>query len=145
MKILIGVDESKFSEAALEFVRRMPWPKDTRVIVASSVPLPMPLYPEVYAIAPSQEAFEQARQANQEFVTACAQKLRGAGFDVDPRVLQGDPRATLVDLAESERVDLIVVGSHGRTGLEKLLMGSVTTHIVSHARCSTLVVKMGKK
>ncbi len=47
----------------------------------------------------------------------------------------------LLDEAARRRVDLIVVGSHGRTGLTKLMMGSVASHIVTHAPCSVLVVK----
>jgi nucleotide-binding universal stress UspA family protein len=53
----------------------------------------------------------------------------------------GDPRDALLRLAADERVDLMVVGSHGRTGLAKLLLGSVSSHAVTHASCNVLVVK----
>jgi len=56
-------------------------------------------------------------------------------------VLAGDPRQTLLDVAQSERADLIVVGSHGRSGLAKMMLGSVSSHVVTHAPCSVLVVK----
>jgi nucleotide-binding universal stress UspA family protein len=60
-------------------------------------------------------------------------------------VLQGDPREMLIEEARSERADLVVVGSHGRTGLDRLLMGSVASHVVTHAPCSVLVVKEAGK
>jgi universal stress protein A len=46
-----------------------------------------------------------------------------------------------VDEARREKADLIVVGSHGRSGMAKLLLGSVAAHVVSHAPCSVLVVR----
>jgi universal stress protein A len=57
-------------------------------------------------------------------------------------MVQGDPRDALVETARQDRVDLIIVGSHGRTGLSKLLLGSVASHVVSHAPCNVLVVKL---
>jgi nucleotide-binding universal stress UspA family protein len=56
-------------------------------------------------------------------------------------VERGDPREGIVHAAETERADLVVVGSHGRTGLQKLLIGSVAAHVVTHAPCSVVVVK----
>jgi nucleotide-binding universal stress UspA family protein len=68
-------------------------------------------------------------------------ELRAAGFATESRTATGDPRDVLLRLLEDERVDLIVMGSHGRTGLAKLLLGSVSSHVVTHAHCSVLVVK----
>ena len=59
----------------------------------------------------------------------------------ESRLPTGDPREVLLRLVDDERVDLIVMGSHGRTGLAKLLLGSVSSHVVTHAHCSVLVVK----
>ena len=56
--------------------------------------------------------------------------------------MRGDPRDVLVDTARNLHADLLVVGSHGRTGLAKLVLGSVAAHVVTHAPCSVLVVKM---
>jgi len=59
--------------------------------------------------------------------------------------VRGDPREALVLAAESDQADLVVVGSHGRSGLTKLLLGSVASHVVTHAPCNVLVVKMRAK
>ena len=67
--------------------------------------------------------------------------LRGAGFATEGRVADGEPRETLIEVAKRERADLIVVGSQGRTGISKLMLGSVSSHVVTHAPCSVLVVK----
>jgi nucleotide-binding universal stress UspA family protein len=55
-----------------------------------------------------------------------------------------DPRLSIVAVATREAVDLVVVGSHGRSGLQKLLLESVSSHVVAHTPCSVLVVKLPK-
>jgi nucleotide-binding universal stress UspA family protein len=56
-------------------------------------------------------------------------------------MLGGDPRSTLVEEARRAGTDLMVVGSHGRSGISKLLLGSVASYVASHAGCSVLIVK----
>src|SRR5437879_5741553 len=58
--------------------------------------------------------------------------------------LQGDPATEIVRYARDAGIDLIVMGTHGRTGLERLLMGSVTERVMREASCSVLVVKLPK-
>jgi len=146
MKILIGVDDSKHSRAALEYVKKMTWPKGTQVLVVSAVRDVMPAYTEVYAASPaySDRAMEDLFKFHQEIASDAEKALQGAGLQTEAKVLQGDPRSVIVDLARAEAADLIVVGSHGRTGMAKLLLGSVATHVVSHAPCSVMVVKLEK-
>lgn len=145
MNILIGVDDSPHSRAAIEFVRKMAWPANTRVIVLSVVqPVAAPSV-EVYApIVLPPEAMEGVIRMHQDIVSNAEQTLLTACLITETRVLQGDARTTLIQVAHDERIDLIVVGSHGRTGLAKLLIGSVASHVVTHAPCSVLVVKLEK-
>ena len=142
MKILIALDESPHSKKALQFVSRLRWPAGSRIIVANA------LQPTVSAAAaspdmgylPGQLLEEQRREA-EELVSKAESELRESGFATEARVEVGDPREVLVSLAESERADILVVGSHGRKGLAKLMLGSVSSHVVTHAPCSVLVVK----
>jgi nucleotide-binding universal stress UspA family protein len=57
-------------------------------------------------------------------------------------LLEGDPATEILTCAAASRADLIVLGTHGRTGLERLLMGSVAEKVLRGAPCSVLVVKM---
>ncbi len=59
-------------------------------------------------------------------------------------LLEGDPASEIVRYAEEQVVDLIVMGTHGRSGLERLLMGSVAEKVMREAPCSVLVVKLPK-
>ena len=143
MRIVIAVDQSPHSERAVHFISRMRWPAGSRVIVANV--MAPPLSPPVSAVdagvammvevGAEQVAETQTRVAEAEAV------LRAAGIATENRLLTGDPREGLLHLVEDERIDLIALGSHGRTGLAKLLLGSVSSHVVTHAHCSVLVVK----
>jgi universal stress protein A len=68
-------------------------------------------------------------------------KPTDSSVPVEYRLVTGDPADAVVRLAEDDEVDLIVLGSHGRTGLTRLLMGSVAEAIVRKAHCPVLVYK----
>ena len=145
MKLMIGVDDSPCSQAALDFVGALAWPADTTVTIVSSVVLPASAY--LVASVPANMQFEswldELAKFHRDVVERDERKLRRAGMQVESRVLQGDARETLVEEARKDGVDLVVVGSHGRTGLKKLVLGSVASHVVANAPCSVLVVKPG--
>jgi len=144
MKILIAVDESPYSEAAIQFVRRLRLPADTHVTVVSAVQPAVPIYADMYVPAAATVDVHMVDQtkAHQELVSQAERELRESGLVTEARVLQGDPREAIVQTAKDEAADLVVVGSHGRSGIAKLVMGSVASHVVTHAPCSVLVVKM---
>ena len=64
------------------------------------------------------------------------------GLKVEALSLKGIPYEVIVNTAKQRNADIIVVGSHGRTGMERLLMGSVTERVIGFAECAVLVVKM---
>ena len=146
MKIVIGVDDSPHARAAVEYVRTMTWPPGTRVVVVSAVRPMVVAYAEAYAGAsPYVEPInEDLMRLHQETASECERDLESSGLETKAMVVSGDPRTALVDAAHSERADLLVVGSHGRTGLARLLMGSVASYVVTHAPCNVMVVKLGR-
>lgn len=143
MKILIAVDDSPHSARAVRFVARMRWPAGSRVIVANVlVPALTPPSAGVESGVPLLiEVSEPQRRVAAALVAKAEAALREAGLAAESRTPTGDAREALLQLIAHERVDLVVLGSHGRTGLSKLLLGSVSSHVVTHAHCSVLVVK----
>jgi nucleotide-binding universal stress UspA family protein len=143
MKLILGVDDSKYADAAVEFVTGTSWPKGTRVLVVSAVQAPFGAYAEPYVPITIDTGpwLEELTRLHTGVADRAVKKLAAAGLQAEARVPHGDPRTLILDEARKERADLVVVGSHGRTGLEKLVMGSVATHIVTHAPCSVLVVR----
>ena len=143
MKIVLGFDDSAHAQAALRWILALPQSASRHVTVVSAVPAPITAYAEVYAPAlpyPT-ELIEQMTRHHEELCRKTEAELRKAGFATSSRVLPGDPREALVQVAREVNADLVVVGSHGRTGISKLMLGSVATHVVSHAPCDVLVVK----
>jgi nucleotide-binding universal stress UspA family protein len=143
MKVIIGIDDSPCSKAAVEYARRAQWPADTRFIVLSAAPFETVAYSLVDAGAVSvvQEVQKEQVTKHQEVAARAERELRSAGLATVGRVDRGDPAEAIVRAAQSEGADLVIVGSHGRTGLRKLVLGSVANYVVTHAPCSVLVVK----
>ena len=67
--------------------------------------------------------------------------IHEAGLSVTPALQEGDPRSQIIDVAREWRADLIVLGPHGRTGLQRFLLGSVSEAVVRHAHCSVEIAR----
>jgi nucleotide-binding universal stress UspA family protein len=144
MKILLAIDNSKFSEAAIEAVIAQARSKDTEVRVLHVVEPPSLLVTrEMGGYDPALETVwdEETKQA-QVLVTKAAETLHSHGMKTSTAVEQGDPKSKIIDASEDWHADLIVLGSHGRNALDRFLMGSVSEAIVRHARCSVEVVRI---
>jgi nucleotide-binding universal stress UspA family protein len=87
---------------------------------------------------------QEMRKEVGELARSHAAKLPRKKLKVETAVRDGHPRTVIVDEAKKWRADLIVMGSHGRTGLSRLLLGSVAQYVVSHAPCSVEVVRNRK-
>lgn len=145
MKILIGVDSSPHSLAAVEYVRKMAWPKDSVIKVLSVVEPVFALYSvaDVPTTAQVADPNDDVIRFHQETAAKAERALQATGLKTEAKILNGDPRTELVEAAIAEKADLLIVGSHGRTGMARLLMGSVASYVVTHAPCSVLVVRLG--
>ncbi len=89
-----------------------------------------------------EEMYRLLEEKSREKVEAAAQKLaQDWNVDVEPVVLMGEPFDMILEKAEEEKVDLIIVGSHGKKGIERLLLGSVSEKVARKAKCSVLVVR----
>jgi len=143
MKILVGIDESPYSEAALEFAKKMKWPEGTQFKLLSAVEPVVSSYAMVETPAPAmlEDVSREIYKLRKEATARLERGMRDRGFKSEAIVVTGDARTEIVEAAKREHADLVVVGSHGRTGITKLLLGSVASHVVTHAPCSVLVVK----
>src|SRR4030042_5288437 len=122
-KLLIASDGSSYSEAALAAALTLAW-KPGAVLLGACV-------------ARDESELPTARDILEKVKTTAARE----SVALEPRLLQGRPYEALVKVARDEAVNLIILGSHGRTGLKRLLMGSVAERVIGQAPCPVLVVK----
>ena len=98
-------------------------------------------------MAPVVDAFAQIREdrlrSARELTDRLAITLRRPDLTIETVVAEGDARSVIVDEAAVWGADLIVMGSHGRAGVKRWLMGSVAHAVVGHAPCSVEVVRQG--
>ena len=143
MKILLAIDGSEHSARTVDALGSHPWPTGSTVRVLSVVDQVVTATPEVAIF--SGEAIEAERQqlinVADELTTRFANWLCSSGLTAEKQVRRGDPKSVIIDEAEEWGADLIVVGSHGHTGIKKWLLGSVAQSVVSHAPCSVYVVR----
>ena len=147
MRILIGVDGSPYSDAALEEVAQRTWPKGSEILVVHAFEMPLAPTPEVWALPP--DYFEQldraVRTQSDAIIETAVTQLKGSLGDsvkIEGKAIMGSAKGVILDEAESWKADLIVVGSHGYPTWERLLLGSVSQAVVSHAKCSVEVVRL---
>jgi nucleotide-binding universal stress UspA family protein len=148
MKILLAIDESRFSAAAIRMVIAQNRPGQTQIHVLHVVePLESPYYPELIQPYPASIAdINRSRlKAGRTLASQISEKLRKAGFKVVSSVRSGHVRSIVVDVARKWHADLIVVGSHGRTGMRRILLGSVSDYVARHAHCSVQIVRRRTK
>lgn len=85
----------------------------------------------------------QARAEHEGIAAAAVARLRERGATVDAEMRTGDPAAEIIAVAEERTADIIVLGSRGRTGLTRLLLGSVARNVLSGSSASVLIVREG--
>ena len=141
MKILLAIDNSKFAAAATDAVLAQFRPEEAEVRVIHVVePIayttPPQMAPQYYP-----ELREQVEEG-EKLVETAAKKLREAGFQVSTVVEKGEARGLILDQAASWPAETIVMGSHGKKGLTRFLLGSVSEAVARHATCSVIIVRI---
>jgi nucleotide-binding universal stress UspA family protein len=150
MKILLATDGSECSLSAARLVASRPWPLGTVFKILSveeivSMPIPMAAssLASVYPASLLEELVTTARDHAIAAVQGTRQILAQTGIKIldQSPIPTGDPRNMILDIAEAWPADLIVLGSHGRRGLDRFLMGSVAESVAVHAHCSVEVIR----
>lgn len=146
MRILIAVDFGLFGQAQIEMMRRLSCSHNTRVKVLHVIePLCWELqtgYPATMQL--SEKIINESRQAAKELVHDVADRLKEQTLieKIDAEVREGGICDQIVAVAESFGADLLMVGSHGRSGLAKFLLGSTSQSVSTHAGCSVLIARL---
>ena len=139
-KVLLAVDGSEVSNEAARWVSYLPHRNRWDVTVLSVVQLPL-----VHDDDPMLGVFEKACGQDREFAVETFRKIQpmfdGTSFSIRHRIESGCANETIIEVAKQIDADLIVVGAKGRSQISRVLLGSVSDHVATHAHCSVLVVR----
>jgi nucleotide-binding universal stress UspA family protein len=150
MKILLGTDGSEGASVATKSVANRPWPAGSQVKIVSAVQLLVPgnemmmsSSAPIYPTSLLEEVWTEVRSSAHEAVAESRKTLETAGMKIvtGETTPGGDPRAVLLAQAKEWDADLIVLGSYGRRGIDRVLMGSVSESVALHAHCSVEVIR----
>ncbi|MGH9832988.1 MAG: universal stress protein [Blastocatellia bacterium] len=146
MKILLAVDGSEYSFAAVEEAARTPWPDGSVVRIVSVAEIPLPTTPWAMPMPTGsyeewERIFEERAGANTAQAMARFGEIAGSQTEVTAKALKGDAKAAILDEAEHWGADLIIAGTHGYNALERFWLGSVSRAVLSHAKCSVEIVR----
>lgn len=133
MRVLVAVDGSNSSEAVIREVARRPWPAGSEIAVITMV--------DPYFFTKAPLLLEEAKQSAQKSLDELAKPLVEAGLQVSAMVAPGNPRHALPRYASEWKADLVMMGSHGRGAVGRLLIGSTTQAVLRHATCSVEIVR----
>ncbi|MEW6408690.1 MAG: universal stress protein [Nitrospirota bacterium] len=134
-RILVATDGSRYSEAAMNEAIKLAKESDGTIIIVSAIDVT-----EEFEIE-SPGLTERLVKQFKALVEDMKKRAEAEGIKAEAIVDEGEPYEVIVNTAKQKDVNIIVMGSHGRTGIMRLLMGSVTSRVIGHAGCSVLVVK----
>ncbi len=136
--IVVGYDESLSSKAALKEVSLRIKAGTGKIYLVHAVYFDQ----EEFAVLPSQ--IEKRLEVGTHVCLEAKKNLQaeyGLNGNVESIICEGEPPEVIVDVAQGKKADLIALGTYGRKGLKRLLMGSVTSQVVLNSPCDVLVVK----
>jgi nucleotide-binding universal stress UspA family protein len=142
-RILVATDGSPSSQQACEVAAQIATGFDSKVTVLSAIPsisaLAAPLEGEYYSkiINKAEDAVEKAASAFKRAGVTVSEKESPQG--------RASPVETILEYADEEKTDLIAMGTRGMGGIKRAVLGSVSSGVAMHARCSTLVVRPTKR
>jgi universal stress protein A len=139
-KILCPVDFSEGSRASLETAVKVAMEADAQLVVVNVFAPPIYFVVEPIAIPPS-FVMDMVAAAEEGLAKWKLDAVQQGATKISTLLLRGDPAHEVVAFAKRDGFDLVVIGTHGRTGLKHMLLGSVTEKVVRHAPCPVLVVR----
>jgi nucleotide-binding universal stress UspA family protein len=149
MKILLATDGSDCSKAAVNSVADRPWPAGSVVKIVSAIEIPYVPTTEAWVLPDSyyNELEAAAKAQAEEAIKDAVERInrgKAAGVEVVTEIKSGSAKDVILDEAETWGADLIMIGSHGYSGWQRFLLGSVSQAVATHAHCSVEIARCKK-
>ena len=135
-KIMVGYDGSKFSDCALKEAMALAKESGAKLLLVTAPEI------NIDSLAMVPESNKIMEEQTRAILALAEAKVKKAGLTYKAKIVgSASVQEALVETAKKDKVGLIVLGTHGRTGLTRLLMGSTTERVIGHAHCNVLVVR----
>lgn len=148
-RVVLAWDGSECARAAADLIRD--WPilarSSIRVVSVADIEVWWAGFPDAGALQAMPvylDAADDSRRAHGALVREMVAELGAAGLQAEPDRREGDAATEIIAAARESKADLIVLGTHGRTGLRRLMLGSVARNVLYHAPCSVLVTRAAR-
>jgi len=139
-RILVPIDFSEHSATVLEWAAHLAEQHDAKVFLLHAYHLPVEFQQLEGAYLPA-DFWSNVREEATKSLAQHAKQLRDKSIEVEEIVREGYPATVIEDEAQRIGADLIVIGTHGLSGLKHLLLGSIAERVVQKAPCAVLTVK----
>ena len=137
--IVVGTDGSEAADEAVRQATDMASSEGARLHLVTAYPDPQFLRVRVASVAHTETV--DLREVAESQLKRAARDALSKGVEVETHVREGHPAEVIIDVANQEQADLIVVGSRGLTGIKRYLLGSVSSEVSHHAHCSVMIVR----
>ncbi|MBN1205817.1 MAG: universal stress protein [Myxococcaceae bacterium] len=144
-RILVPVDLSEGSQTLIEYAIQFATPFNASLELIHAWEPPQYVAPDLLVAAPgwnSQSLEQVAVDSASKELNALVAKVKSGNVPIKHRVVVGEATSTLLRIAEEGKHDLIIMGTHGRRGLPRLLLGSVAQKVVARAHCPVLTLHL---
>jgi len=139
--IVVGTDGSEPADEAVRQATDMASREGAQLHLVTAYPDPQILRERTTGTGGGSYTIVDLREVAETLVQRAARDARSNGVEVETHVREGQPAEVIIDVANQEQADLIVVGSRGLTGIKRYLLGSVSSKVSEHAPCSVMIVR----
>ena len=141
-KVIVPLDGSAFAETVLPHVATLARRMDLGVTLLRVVPEDAPLFSDSVSLVDILAGMqEEAATGARDYVAGVARRLRDSGLDVDEVMLQGKASSRITEYAKGAEHGMIAITTHGRSGVSRLLLGSIAEGVIRESGCPVLVVR----
>lgn len=138
-KVLAPIDFHEHAMGALEVAKSIAQVNDGLVTLLYVVPMDEPIGGKMY----EDDFKKQAEKDAERLAGLASKKMQGVKFEILTEI--GDPATAIINTAASKASDVIVMGTHGRKSLMRILMGSVAEQVLREAPCPVIVYRLERK
>lgn len=141
-KVIVPLDGSAFAETVLPHATALARRMDLGVTLLRVAPEDAPLFSDSVSLADILAGMqEKAATGARDYLSGVARRLRDSGLDVDEVMLQGKASSRITEYAKGAEHGMIAITTHGRSGVSRLLLGSIAEAVIRESGCPVLVVR----